>query len=311
MTPVPVLDSGIGVMASRRTRAAARRRPTTSRRPLMPALPAIVSRDAQAETGLYSYRVGAGHPLVLLHGMGESHVGWRPVIDALAADYDVIAIDLPGFGRSAALPTSTVPTAANLAKAVEAELDRLGVVDYHVAGYSLGARIALHLGGSQRVRSVIAMGPDGLGTPLERVQGYFSLAAGRGVAMALAPAAAQLSLTPVGRMVFFAGNRSFPWQLPAADARQLLTEYATSPGYDAVNWASMFDVPTDLPTMTQPVLFLQGTNDPLTGQVLRYLPLIPHAQVTLMPGLNHVPISDDPDALARLMDQFLQRVQPS
>ena len=125
--------------------------------------------------------------------------------------------------------------------------------------------------------------------------------------MALAPVAAQLSLTPVGRIVFFAGNRSFPWQLPAADARQLLTEYAASPGYDAVNWVSMFDVPTDLPRMTQPVLFLQGTADPLTGQVLRYLPLIPHAQLRLMPGLNHVPISDNPSALAGMMREFLQK----
>lgn len=279
----------------------------------MPVLPATSPADPSVTTTnpgekrLYSYRVGAGEPLVLLHGLGESHVGWRPVIEKLAADYDVIAIDLPGFGRSASLPFSTAPTAANLAKAVDRELDLLGVGDYHVAGYSLGARIALHLGGSRRVRSVIAIGPDGLGTPFERVQGYFGLAAGRGVAMALAPAAAQLSLTPVGRMMFFAGNRSFPWQLPAADARQLLTEYAAAPGYDAVNWTSMFDVPTDLPTVTQPVLFLQGTADPLTGQVLRYLPLIPHAQLRLMPGLNHVPISDDPATLSGLMREFLQK----
>ena len=276
----------------------------------MSALPANAPADSSPSLGdkrLYSHRVGTGEPLVLLHGMGESHVGWRPVIEMLAADYDVIAIDLPGFGDSASLPFSTPPTAANLAKAVEAELDQLGIDDYHVAGYSLGARVALHLGGSRRARSVIAIGPDGLGTPLERVQGYFGLAAGRGVAMALAPVAAQLSLTPVGRMVFFAGNRSFPWQLPAADARQLLTEYAASPGYDAVNWASLFDVPTDLPTMTQPVLFLQGTADPLTGQVLRYLPLIPHAQFRLMPGLNHVPISDNPAALAGLMREFLRK----
>lgn len=276
----------------------------------MPEVPAADPRDAKApapaDAGLFSYRVGAGEPLVLLHGMGESHIGWRPIIDTLAENYDVIAIDLPGFGHSAALPTRVAPTAANLARAVEIELDRLGVAEYHVAGYSLGARIALHLGGGKRVLSVIAIGPDGLGTPLERIQGYLGLAAGRGVAMALAPAAAQLSVTPIGRAVFFAGNRSFPWQLPAADARQLLTEYARSPGYDAVNWISMFDVPTDLPTVTQPVLFLQGTSDPLTGQVLRYLPLIPHAQLRLLPGLNHVPISDDPAVLARIIQAFLR-----
>ena len=67
-------------------------------------------------------------------------VGWRPVHQALSKDYDVIAIDLPGFGHSPALPTGITPTAAALADAVEGELDRLGLARFHVAGYSLGAR---------------------------------------------------------------------------------------------------------------------------------------------------------------------------
>ena len=92
---------------------------------------------------LFVHRAGSGEPLVLLHGIGESHVGWRPVLDRLAAEFDVIAIDLPGFGRSPALPGSVAPTAGNLAGAVNDALDRLGVDTYHVAGYSLGARIAI------------------------------------------------------------------------------------------------------------------------------------------------------------------------
>lgn len=60
------------------------------------------------------HRTGAGEPLVLLHGLGESHFGWRPVIDRLAADYDVIAIDLSGFGSSPEMPDSVAPTAGNL-----------------------------------------------------------------------------------------------------------------------------------------------------------------------------------------------------
>jgi pimeloyl-ACP methyl ester carboxylesterase len=266
---------------------------------------ALAGRNSPA---VYARRVGSGDTLVLLHGLGESHVGWRPVIDMLAENYDVIAIDLPGFGRSPSLPAHVPPTAGNLAQAVEVALDELGVGEFHVAGYSLGARIALELGRSSRAMSVIAMGPDGLGTPLERIQGYLGLATGRGVAIALAPAAAPLSMTPVGRMVFFAGNRSFPWQLPAADARQLLTGFAAAPGYDAANWAGMFDLPTHLHTVTQPVLFLQGTNDPITGQVLRYLPLLPHAELRLLPGLNHVPISDAPDVIVGHMHEFLQKV---
>lgn len=266
--------------------------------------------DPQNVPALHVQRAGTGEPLVLLHGLGESSVGWRPVMDELSTQYEVIAIDLPGFGRSNALPGGVLPTAVNLAKSVERTLDDLGIGEYHVAGYSLGARVAIQLADSGRVRSVIAIAPDGLGTPTERIQGYIALAAGRAMAMALSPAAGMLSMTPAGRSVFFAGSRTLPWQLTQDDARQLLTDYAASPAYEAANWASMFDMPTHLHTITAPTLLLQGTADPLMPQqISRYLALIPGAQLTWLPGLNHVPISDDPKTVAYHMLTFLSRAQ--
>jgi len=255
---------------------------------------------------LHVHRVGAGEPLVLLHGLGESQIGWRPVIDALAQRYDVIAIDLPGFGQSPALPGAVSPRAANLATAVQGTLDELGVDSYHVAGYSLGARVAIQLAGSSRVRSVIAIAPDGLGTPVERLQGFVAMVAGRGVAMALAPVDEWF---PAGRALFFAGTRSLPWQIAPADAKQLLTDFAGAPAYDATNWASLFDMPTHLHTITAPALFLQGTADPLMApQIARYVGLMPGAKLIYLPGLNHVPISDDPKAVTRHMLSFLTQV---
>jgi pimeloyl-ACP methyl ester carboxylesterase len=267
------------------------------------------ARDAAGKSALFVHRTGAGEPLVLLHGLGESSIGWRPVIAELATQYDVIAIDLPGFGRSPALPSRVSASAANLAAAIQHTLDDLGVDRYHVAGYSLGARVAIQLAETDRVRSLIAIAPDGLGTPAERIGGYVALVAGRGIAMALAPAAGLLSMTPAGRSVFFAGSRTLPWQLAPADARQLLANYADSPAYESANWASMFDMPTHLHTITAPTLLLQGTADPLmTQQIARYQALIPGAQLLYLPGFNHVPISDDPRTIAHHMLTFLNRV---
>ena len=81
---------------------------------------AIIAYRLSAPTThkLAHHRTGAGEPLVLLHGVGESAVGWQPVLQALSDDYDVIAFDLPGFGGSPALPRGVVPTAAALADAV-------------------------------------------------------------------------------------------------------------------------------------------------------------------------------------------------
>lgn len=275
--------------------------PASTTQPQEPVGPSVVSP-------LHATRAGSGEPLVLLHGLGESSVGWHPVTEHLSTGYEVIAIDLPGFGRSRPLADGVPPSAANLAAAIERTLDDLGVEDYHVAGYSLGARVAIQLADSARVRSVIAIAPDGLGTPTERIQGYLALAAGRAMALALAPAAGLLSLTPVGRSVFFAGSRSLPWQLTPADARALLADYAGSPAYEAANWASMFDMPTHLHNITAPTLLLQGTADPLIcQQISRYFALIPGAQLTWLPGLNHVPISDAPRTIAHHMLTFLNR----
>ena len=228
------------------------------------------------------------------------------MFDALSERFEIIAVDLPGFGRSPALPGGTSPTAANLATAVQLTLDELGLGAYHVAGYSLGARVAIQLAGSDRVRSVIAIAPDGLGTPLERLQGFVAMLAGRGVAMALAPVDGWF---PAGRSLFFAGTRSLPWQIAPADAKQLLADFADSPAYEATNWASLFDMPTHLHTITQPALFLQGTADPLMApQISRYVTLIPGAKLTYLQGLNHVPISDAPGTVAHHMLSFLHRV---
>jgi len=228
------------------------------------------------------------------------------VHDALSRDYDVIAMDLPGFGNSPALPASTQPTAAALADAVEGDMDRVGVDSFHVAGYSLGARVALELASRGRARSVIAIAPDGLGTPIERIHQALALTTGRSLAGLLAPIATALTATPAGRSLFFSMERSRPWQLSADDARHLLLNYANSPGYPQTVQASMFDVPKRLHQINCPVLILQGTADPLVAlQAPRFLALIPHAQLRWLPGLNHIVISDDPALITRLMLDFL------
>jgi pimeloyl-ACP methyl ester carboxylesterase len=257
-------------------------------------------------TSLVRHRSGVGEPLVLLHGVGESAVGWHPVQDALSREYDVIALDFPGFAGSAKLPAHALPNAAALADAVEREMDQLGIADFHVAGYSLGARVCLELATRGRIRSVVAIAPDGLGTPPERVYQATALMAGRLMATLLAPVATLLTASGPGRSLFFAMERSRPWNLTRQDARQLLVNFADAPAYAETVLATMFDVPTGLDRIACPVLILQGTADPLISmQSPRFLTLIPHAQFRWLYGLSHVPISDDPGLVTGLMLDFL------
>ncbi|GFJ91813.1 alpha/beta fold hydrolase [Phytohabitans rumicis] len=104
-------------------------------------------------------RRGAGEPLVLLHGIGHHWRAWTPVLDRLAAQHDVIAIDLPGFGASP-LPADGAPTSmARAVDGVAAFVADLGVGRPHVAGNSLGGAIALELAAAGLVSSATALSP--------------------------------------------------------------------------------------------------------------------------------------------------------
>nr|BFE86082.1 hypothetical protein GCM10020093_086830 [Planobispora longispora] len=125
-------------------------------------------------------RRGAGPPLVLLHGIGHHWQGWLPVLDRLAAERDVIAVDFPGFGVSPPLPAGTPYTAETLADAVESFCTMLGLREPHVAGNSLGGYVALELASRGVVRTACALSPAGFWTRGELVYAQSVLRATRG-----------------------------------------------------------------------------------------------------------------------------------
>src|SRR3954453_14073249 len=99
-------------------------------------------------------RVGSGPPLLLLPGLGSTLPEFRAGLPSLARRDDRRAVELPGQGRSPALPATLRPTVAALTDAVEQELDRRGVTVPHVLGASLGGRLGLRAAPPQRGTSV-------------------------------------------------------------------------------------------------------------------------------------------------------------
>ena len=106
---------------------------------------------------------GSARPdLVLLHGLGDSAHFFDNLLPALAADYRVLAVDLPGHGP-AARPLSPAEAApAAMARVVMADLERAGVRSPHLVGFSLGGWVALEMAASGYGRSVVALAPPGL-----------------------------------------------------------------------------------------------------------------------------------------------------
>ena len=164
-------------------------------------------------------RRGDGPPLVLLHPLGADRGVWAPVFDRLAAQRDVIAPDLPGFGASPALDGD--PTPARLAAAVRAFVrEDLGIDRWHVAGNSLGGWVALALAAdaASGVASVTAIAPAGLWA---RPLGPKPSVARRAAAL-VAPFAPALTRAAGIRRAILAGSVGHPERVPPAAAARLV-----------------------------------------------------------------------------------------
>lgn len=87
-------------------------------------------------------RSGAGEPLLFLHG-AQGLAGWDPGLAELSANFDVIAPDHPGFGRSGI--SDRVDDVEDLAFFTLDLLDRLGIGEVHVVGQCVGGWLAMEM----------------------------------------------------------------------------------------------------------------------------------------------------------------------
>jgi pimeloyl-ACP methyl ester carboxylesterase len=250
------------------------------------------------------HREGEGPPLVLMHGVGHHWQAWEPVIERLVDEFDVIACDSPGFGRSAALPASIEPTIPAYVDAFEWFFAELGLERPHVAGNAMGGAIALELARDRSVRSVSAFSPVGFWTPAELRFYQLSLRALVGVPGAVRPAIEALARTRPGRVALFSQNFGYPARLPADEAVSMLTDAWASPALSGALDALRhyrFGAPQQL--HSTPVTIAWGARDlllPYRLQAPRARAMLPWAtHVTL--GAGHVPFFDDPAAVAEVI----------
>jgi pimeloyl-ACP methyl ester carboxylesterase len=252
---------------------------------------------------LAHHRAGAGEPLVLVHGTGSRWQAFGPVLGPLESRRDVIALDLPGFGASPPFPPDAPHTPRAFAEALAGLMDELSLPDAHVAGFSLGGAIAYELGLLGRARSVTAMSPIGFWTEREAVYCRTSLRLSRALARVLLPAAPGLLRSAVGRTVLESQLFARPWRHDPDDAVEATRNLVSCPGFApevrdsleaAYQWTEELDVP---------VTIAWGTRDRLLPhrQAARARARRPEARHVDLPGCGHVPFSDDPELVARVL----------
>jgi len=114
-------------------------------------------------TKLHWAELGDGPPLVLLHGLTDSHRTWQRIARELAKKHRVLMLDLPGHGLSGR-PDASYGLDWHAAT-VGGWLDHLGLAEVDLVGHSFGGGVAqfLLLSHAERIRKLCLVSSGGLG----------------------------------------------------------------------------------------------------------------------------------------------------
>ena len=283
-------------------------------RPRRGAMRYEMARVETPRARISTLRAGAidAPPLVLVHGLGANKASWLTVVPELARRHRVIAIDLPGFGDS------TKPMgrydAGWFSQHVFDLLDVLGHDRVHVAGNSMGGRVAMEMAmrHPERVAGIACLCPAAafserpvlnlvrilrpelafLPAPLPRrrlISGLAELFADPGCIHRTWYEAAiddflRTWKSPRARMAFFAAIRNI---------------YLDEPDGEMGFWAR-------LSKMETPALFVYGRHDVLiTSRFARKIAKhLPEAAVHVWDDCGHVPQIEHPERTVTEITRF-------
>jgi pimeloyl-ACP methyl ester carboxylesterase len=247
-------------------------------------------------------RRGSGDPLVLVHGLGSHLHCWDPILDELAAAYDVVAVDLPGFGHTP-LPPGFRPSPQSYAAWLAAWLREIGIERPHVVGNSMGGGIALEMARDGTASRVTAFSPIGFWERAGVVWCQRLLTALRTVARAGGdPLGRAMDVTAV-RAAAVCAAFGHPTRVPPDAARADLAALAGCPAFEAARDSFSGYTFTDAAGLDGvPVTVAWGTRDVVLThrtQSRRARALLPAAQHVDLVGCGHVPFLDDPGLCVR------------
>ncbi len=250
---------------------------------------------------------GSGPALVLLHGLGFDHRLWVATAPYLVGHTRVIIPDLPGFGRSAALPDGTGPDA--MLRSLAAMLTATAAVPCMIAGFGIGGTLALGVAARnpERVHAVVAISALGPQTWPEtgtgRIAALFSALPGAlGMSMRFAP--------------HMLATRYLRDAISSIAVNPEAVELVESVLRDPVQRQTLLKTLGQLNDWKQlirrfsgvraPSLIIWGERDSIYGlhaaERLRHA--VPGSQLHTMNGAGHLLPLEQPDGLAAVMRTF-------
>jgi len=248
---------------------------------------------------------GSGEVLLLVHGMGGSSASWSGVIPLLAAKYRVIAPDLLGHGESDK-PRGDYSVGA-FAVLLRDLLDALGVRRVTVVGHSLGGGIAMQFAHQHRqyCKRMVLISSGGFGGDVGRLLRLLSLPGSEPVLPLIASPHANLAGNALRALMGSSDRFKARPSLSNRDNRQAFLRTLRSvvdfrgQAVSALNRLCLHGV--------LPALIISGDQD-------RVIPVeharaahqtLPNSRLHIMSGVHHHPPTERPEAVARLIDDFV------
>jgi pimeloyl-ACP methyl ester carboxylesterase len=254
--------------------------------------------------------------VILVHGNGDEADTWRHVFEPLATSFRVLALDLPGFGRS--LPTQNRDL-DSLSKALSSFIDVLEPSSVHLVGSSLGAVICTMYASQHknRVSSLTLVGGASLDSnSLEVSPGIQSLlepgigesyynglrTLGQDAAFAtLEPYYAKLQAMPKTDLEFL---RQRVWARVWSDTQRdaFLAALRSMFNQSVIKISGLEQMPLQL---------IWGAHDQIVPiQAAQQMQKNhPQAKLELIKGAGHLPHQEQPQAFLNLLEAFLSSLE--
>ncbi|GHG59431.1 3-oxoadipate enol-lactonase [Alishewanella longhuensis] len=250
---------------------------------------------------LHYLQQGEGEAVLLLHGLGSCAEHWWLQMQALSADYQVIAADFRGHGQSS--PSAQPFTMQQLAADMLALLTHLEIKRCQVVGFSLGGMVAFELAllAPQCVQSLVIINSG----PYLAIQGW-RLKLQLGFRLAVIRL---LGMRKLGQII---GAKLFPdeEQKPLLElfAQQMASMDQASYRH-TLNAIAHFSVQSQLSHLQLPVLVIAADQDysPVATKAA-YVSLLPDAALIVIPNSRHATPLDQPEALNQQLLTFLAKV---
>ncbi len=255
--------------------------------------------------------LGQGPVLLLIHGTGAATHSWRDLAPLLAAQFTVVAPDLPGHGFTET-PAAAGLSLPGMAAGLAALLAVLDVKPDLALGHSAGAAILARLCLDGRIAPRALISLNGALLPLRGLAGQvFSPAAKLLAANPLVPrlfAWRAAGPDAVERLVASTGSRLPPQGV------ELYRRLVTTPSHVAAtlrmmaNW-DLQPLAKELPQLKVPLVLVVAEADttvrPAEAQRVRVL--LPNAELITLPGLGHLAHEERPEQVAALVRDIAER----